>query len=1118
MIFVLRLRISKINVNSTSKFINSLKLAFSLCILFSSYSIQASNQAIKFNHIKTQDGLSQSGVSDIIQDDLGFMWFATQHGLNRYDGIKFDYFYHDGQVQQSITSNDITRLSKDDSRIWVMASRGLDSINQFDLKVKNWSELVFNLLIEQKEFDSKTKGSISDFRVSKTHLYVVVNDKNLVSVDLKTEQVKNIDLTINGSPLTSIGGILLLPNQQLLVSSNHCYNTFNIDSDYDFEEQFCPANKVSLRNFETNSYQQNAILLGSPKGLYILDVVNKKEQLLEIYDSKSRTNVGVSSILEKNEGYWLGTDSGLKFYNKEQKEITHEYFHDTSDEFSISNNDVLSIYESQDGVLWLGTGFGVDLLKPNQNFAHILRKTETETFKLSNLSTSITEDSDNNLWIGTTSSGLYKYGANRALLDNYLVLSKNKNAEFTSFVSKVFEDDNQMLWVLADNGLSVKPLKDQWFKTYTTFEADGKEYSYFWMLDIIQDRYSHYWLGGADGLFKLEIPKDKNGELDFAKINAINYTDKLPKNYLSADYGIYVLYEDLQGYIWIGGTNGLVRFNPNNLRSEHYTFDENNSSSISSSDINTIYEDFNGVLWIGTSNGLNRVHYNDQGDIRFKRIGINDGFVSNYISAIQADSKGFLWVSTIKGIVRYHPSNIESVTNYLYEEGLQHDEFFTKASYQDREENLYFGGVNGVTYFNPFELLTKEKAKPIQFSKISQSEFFYQLRDSQELNLKNNQPLKIRVSRFDYLSNRPLKLRYRISSNNNWVDLESNEIILHDFSSPFELHVQQLSASGIWLQPGIKLVIKPKFTFLNSIIIWAILALVISSILLAAIFWFYRNITRQKSEKVLLLKREKAKQSLLMEEKLSLLHQVEDLHYSLSEQKYLVDKIQNELEQKSIKDELTDLYSRGYIIKNIQHELDNILTTWQHPGQKGIYLGVFCVEIDNFNSLKDQYGFIATNEILVQVAESITNICYGSDIIARWQGSSILILSRGISKREQMVLAEKIKNIVASRKFDLSNGRAIDITASVGFSRYPFLDPEKFDKRVNWFKLMFLTETALSSAQTNSLNAWIGIFSNQFTAAKDLEEGLLNELPELINSGQLDYVSSIPKSKKIQWD
>lgn len=1085
-----------------------------LLCLFSKESLSKA-QELKFQRINTQDGLSQSGVSDIVQDDLGFMWFATQSGLNRFDGMKFDYFYRDAQKENTLSSSDITRLHNDrNGYIWAMTSHGLDAINQKTLQIKNWSSIIFEKMIANKTFDYKTKGTISDFQVDNDFLYALINYEHLVRVDLETEKLELFDFS--NEAIKSISGILVLPTEQILVHAKKCFYFYDKFGQV-LEKKYCPREPLDNNRFQTNSLQGNKIFLTYEKGLYFYDYINNREEWLEVFDKNSQSYVEAINVYEVNNGFWLGTVAGLKFYDKNTKSITREYFHQTADDYSLTNNDVLVVFKDKDGALWVGTSFGISLLNPIQPFSHLLRKKEVETFKLSNLATSLTKDSNGNLWIGTSSSGLYHYSNNDGVLKNKIKLNHSKNNAVLGFVSKVFEDDNQNLWVLAGNGLSVKSLNSDKFESLQSFTIDKKYYIYS-MLDIIQDRYSNYWLGGSAGLFKVEFDYKSNGEVDLGSIKAINYKDKLPNNYLDGDYGIYIIYEDLQGYIWLGGTNGLVRFNPGNLSVEHFVHEESNSSSLSSTDINTIYEDYNGTLWIGTSNGLNRVYYNDQGNIRFKRIGIKDGFVSEYISDIQADKKGFLWVSTIKGMVRYHPSNTEPVTNYLFQQGLQHDEFYTKSSYTDNHGNLYFGGVNGITMFDPLSLDIESVKKPISFSWITQGQQALTLDKNNIVRVDESKPITIRVSNFDFFANRKLPLRYRLSGSNDWIYLSDPQLIVEHIHEETAVEVQQVSASGLWIEPGINLRLVPNMKFTTVRFWWPLIATFGFLLIATILYWYYSRVRRQHQEKNLSLKREKAKQSLLMEEKLSLLHQVEDLHYSLSEQRYMVDKIKSELEQANIKDEVTGLFSRGYILKNIDYELDNILSTWKQTEQKGIYLGIFCIEIDNYYSLKEQHGYIAANEILRQAAETISDICYGSDIIARWQGASILILSRGISKREQMVLAEKIRNMLASRKFDLSNGKTIDITTSIGFTRHPFFGAENNYKKVHWSKLIFITESALSSAQANSLNAWMGIFSNKFTEPLAIEKSLINDLPELIRNGQIDYVSSIPKSKKIQWD
>ncbi|MRX26752.1 two-component regulator propeller domain-containing protein [Kangiella sp. HZ709] len=1116
----MRLRITNHHFQQSIQTIKQLVLIFAFALIFLSsspgFSKNLPSQNVKFERITTADGLSHSSVSDIIQDDLGFMWFATQYGLNRFDGKKFDYFYDDGS-NNSLSSNHINRLYKDNSDlIWVHTAYGLDTVNQKTLRVDNWSYSIMEELVKQGVVDNKTKGNISDFLVQDHFVYLLINFKLVIKVNIINKSIAFIDFDERNSK--EFSNLLAVNNNYLILGSYSCFSFVSLDS-LSIEKEHCLEEKLFLSRSSGALVKSNVLYLTTDEGYLTLDLNSLASELFKVKDSKSGKHIAVTKLEEISHGYWLATSLGLKFFDKSTRIITQEYYHDSLDDFSISNNDILSLYLSREGALWIATGFGISVLKPKQSFSHLLRKNEIEIFKHSNLSTNIAEDSMGNLWIGTLSSGLYKYSHNRAVLENFTKLDSKQDTTFPEFISKILEDNEKNLWILSDSGLSFKTLLGSSFRTINVLKVNDKRYSTSNFLDLIKDRYNNLWAGSSEGLFKLTPPLlDEASRKSFGKNTVVNYEDQLPPNFLSGDYGIYVLFEDLQGYIWAGGSNGLIRLDPSSLLVDHYVHEESNSSSLSGSDINTIYEDSNGVLWIGTTKGLNRVYYDNNGKIRFKRIGVKDGFATNYISAIQEDSEGYLWISTIKGITRYHPGKSNKVVNYYREQGLQDNEFFAKSSYKDKSGNLYFGGVNGITVFNPKDMAVTSNVQPISFSGITQGREKLLFDTAGEVKLINNEPVRIRISNFDYLNNRKLLLRYRLSGSSNWITVEQADIILNRVDEKTSLKVQQLSPSGVWIEPGIDLIIKPKLSLLSYHILWPIILGLMLVGLVVWMYWLYSSLNRQGNEKNLLLKREKAKQSLLMEEKLSLLHQVEDLHYSLSEQRYQVDKMESEITQSKVKDELTGLFSRGYILKNIQSEISNIDLTWADNNEKGIYLGFFCLEVDNFNSLREQYGHIAANQVLVQVAESIINICYGSDIIARWQGASMLILSRGISKREQMVLAERIRNIIASRKFDLANGTTIDITISLGFGRYPFVKTKNNEQGINWSKLIFLAETALASAQKNSLNAWIGIYSNQFTDLDAVDNDLLNKLPELINSGQLDYVSSIPKSIKVEWN
>src|SRR5207302_612852 len=93
---------------------------------------------IRFARLSTADGLSQTKVAQIVQDDQGFMWFGTQYGLNRYDGYNFKVFVHDPRKPNSLSGVFINALFKDRTgTLWV----GCDQfLNKFDRKTETFTQ------------------------------------------------------------------------------------------------------------------------------------------------------------------------------------------------------------------------------------------------------------------------------------------------------------------------------------------------------------------------------------------------------------------------------------------------------------------------------------------------------------------------------------------------------------------------------------------------------------------------------------------------------------------------------------------------------------------------------------------------------------------------------------------------------------------------------------------------------------------------------------------------------------------------------------------------------------------------------------------------------------------
>src|SRR3989337_3934217 len=110
-----------------------MKLNISLIFFLQTISILVfpQKQNLKFEHLSTYEGLSQSNTLCIQQDSRGFMWFGTRDGLNKYDGYQFTVFKHNAQNPKSLSNNTISDIAEDSQgNLWIATWGG--GVNRFD--------------------------------------------------------------------------------------------------------------------------------------------------------------------------------------------------------------------------------------------------------------------------------------------------------------------------------------------------------------------------------------------------------------------------------------------------------------------------------------------------------------------------------------------------------------------------------------------------------------------------------------------------------------------------------------------------------------------------------------------------------------------------------------------------------------------------------------------------------------------------------------------------------------------------------------------------------------------------------------------------------------------------
>lgn len=1082
---------------------------------------KTSLQRIRFHTYNIEDGLSQSTVLSLEQDSLGYTWIGTQDGLNRFDGFENTIFRHSPTNSETINSPTISSLLFDGKRtLWILTPQGLDSIDIHTLKVTHWTDSLQNLMVDNGSSspDLKEVWSIS---LNSSQTLSVLGSDYFATIDIENKTVnQNQRLTdfIEGKQLQKMKVV----DQRIFFIQKNCI--LQVDFGGSQRKDFCAENIEKFEEFFVFEERPDHIYFTRNTGFSSFEISTAKFNHFDVYDSKTDSVIKVESILPEGKGFWLATITGLKYWDENSRSITREHHANFSDKHSIASDYTLSLMRGFDGLIWMGTALGVNYWDSREQFIHLLRKSEVARFGRDNITTSLLKDYRGKLWMGTESSGVYQYDETYTSLNHYSSLPTESGPANTGYVADMLEDNERNLWLLTGTSLFIRPYGGDNFLSITSLvDTKGETINLIDLATIIEGRNGNIWLGGAQGFFKVTLNKPVGELLSSDDIIIENLSDRLPTSFIQSKYGVYTMYEDLQGYIWLGGSRGLVRFSPLTFDLQYYLSNPNDPETLSSSDINVIYEDLLGVLWIGTVTGLNRVRYNVNGEVYFQRITVNDGFINDFICSILADNSGNLWVSTANGLVKFHPDKGRPI-NYTYSDGLQYSEFFANSQYADSNGYLYFGGLNGISYFNPNEIVLDKEHQPIKITEIIQNGERQPLTANKDNNqytssIQYGDTTDIKFTVFNYINAKNLEFRYKIEGvTKDWIELGYSRLIrLHSVEQEsLNIRIQVRYEDGDWSSKETQLKISVKKGFWRSNKGFALYFIALSLFVFSVVFYIYRGIKRALKLRERQLKESESKGQMLLKDKKSLLYRVEDLQYSLSEQRYQVELLSSKLDQSSMDDQLTGFRTRSYLKASIQQELDSILSTWRDKTElQGVYLGVFAVDIDNLATINQQYGQLCGNEVIKQLADCLRTICYGTDTLVRWQGATLVILSRGIEKREQMLLAEKIRNIVASRKFDLGNGSTIDVTCSIGFTRFPFT--ENIQLPLTWEQIIYVAEKALAVAKKNSRNAWIGIFANQFTRSAELESKLASDLPALIVSGQLDYVSSIPKSKKLLW-
>ena len=650
-----------------------------------------------FDQLSLDEGLSQSSVFAIFQDSVGYLWFGTQDGLNKYDGYEITIYKPTLTGDRALSGNDIRAIYEDKyGHLWI-GTNGW-GLNRYDRKTDQFTHYQFN-----PRNQSSLGGNFVNVIFEDTfgNLWIGTDgglNKYQENGD-NFQRYRNVPGDATSLSSNNVLAILEDTHHDLWIGTGGGgLNKFDHEQDEFQRFRNVPGDAYSLSNntvWSITKDRQGVLWIGTDEGLnQLIESTGRFVRYqYSTHDPNSLSSNQIRAVYaDREDVIWIGTNGkGLNRFDRDTGKFI-QIQANPRDPNSLSDDFIWEIYEDREGTLWVGTlSGGVNKLdQSSMPFKHYSANDQLSGGLNHNMVWSILEDRFGILWVGTMGGGLNKYDPSAGIWIHYKHDPNDPTSISHDNVRTICEDQSGDLWIGTEGGgLNKFDRENETFIKYQHDPTDPNSLSSDQVLTIHKDRTGNLWIGTLGG--GLNRYDTNNG-----KFNPIIQEGGEP--YGLSSNNVRSIYVDREGILWVGTDSGVNKINLKKGVIQYFFTEPNDSNSLSHNIILSIHEDRTGNLWLGTfSGGLNKF---DRKTETFSHYFEEDGLANNVVYGILEDGQGFLWLSTNNGLSRFDPST-EQFKNFDAQDGLQSDEFNSGAYYKGNNGELFFGGVNGFNSFFP---------------------------------------------------------------------------------------------------------------------------------------------------------------------------------------------------------------------------------------------------------------------------------------------------------------------------------------------------------------------------------------------------------------------------------
>lgn len=683
-----------------------------------------------------EEGLSQSYVNQTIQDDYGYLWVATDYGLNRFDGYEFEQisgpdnvFANDGIIAIKKMKNGKLIVSTYYTGAYLLDPVTLDVTRFYDGK-----------LTESKdEF-----LSVEDALEIGDNLWLAIG-RHLVLFDAKTKQFK---IQFSLAEASDLIRTLFLKDDYIYLATSRGLYVYHLETGGASLTHHKPSELDDTQDNNNVKYlawdHRFGLLVGTVEGLYAFEPnenVIKPRILIN--------DLNIWGVVRNADAFYIASEKGLYRFDPITLDLR------LLAQFSkrhplVSNNAIKDIYQDDSGLLWLASeSKGVYYWHPDlQKFSSF---SKTSGVDLSNSAvTDFIEGENGIIWIASE-NGLTKLNTDTKDTKHFFVESNLKNKWGKHFISHIFDAGDNKIWLIHNEGITLfDTINEVVIPTNLSSELN-KEFSELYAYGIYaidKERFifvshkGHYILDTKNNNLKSLANLDKHFDTDLSVGFMKSFVD---------DSG--VLYS-------VGG------------EIYHYNYQEDSYQLIHQLE-NYQVQDFKFISdWVRDADGIVWMAYNAHGILAlddklqvYKEITFADGLPDNRVFSITQSDNNALWVSSQSGLLKYDKS-LDTINQYTHEQGLISDEVYS-APHKLNDGRIAFTSPAGIIFFNSDDIEKSGKDKAVKLLDLEVKSRNKKITIASIVNEKfsleyDDFGLKFHFSNFDFANQKQIKYRIEL--------------------------------------------------------------------------------------------------------------------------------------------------------------------------------------------------------------------------------------------------------------------------------------------------------------------------------------------------------------------